>query len=196
MFDEFFFKNRYLILSILSGLILISLGFLFFRKVGIPSSTKIEVLNASSESKDTSSELVVEISGAIERPGVYKLTQGSRIDDLLVVSGGLSVSCDRDWVDKNINRAAKLFDGQKLYIPKVGDDLTTSPILSGGGGVEGFISINSSDLKELIKLPEIGLKYAQKIIDHRPYSNTNELVSKGILSQSIYDKIKDLVTLY
>ena len=194
--DEFFFKNRYLILSVLSGLILISLGFFFFRNVDIPSSTKIEVLNASSESKDIPSELVVEISGAIERPGVYKLTQGLRIDDLLVVSGGLSVFCDKDWVDKNINRAAKLFDGQKLYIPKVGDDLTTSPILSGGGDIGGSIGINSSDLKELDKLPGIGPVYAQKIIDHRPYSNTNELVSKGILSQSIYDKIKDLVTLY
>ncbi len=199
MFDDFFFKNRYLILIVLSGLILISVGFLFFKNGGFPSSTKIEVLDASSEAKEAAGDIVVEISGEVLKPGVYKLSFGSRIDDLLIISGGLSASSDRDWVDKNINRAAKLFDGQKIYIPKVND--STVPLRQGfagqgGGGETGLINVNTADAKTLDSLPGIGQVYAQNIIEHRPYSNISELVSKGAIPSNVYEKIKEKISSY
>ena len=196
MLDDFFFKNRYLILIVLSGLILISVGFLFFKNVGFPSSTKIEVLDASSEAKEATSDIIVEISGEVLKPGVYKLSFGSRIDDLLIISGGLSASSDRDWVDKNINRAAKLFDGQKIYIPKVGQTLGISTGQTGGGGETGLININTADAKTLDSLPGIGQVYAQNIIEHRPYSETSQLISKGAIPSNVYEKIKEKISCY
>ena len=196
MLDDFFFKNRYLILIVLSGLILISVGFLFFKNVGFPSSTKIEVLDASSEAKEATSDIIVEISGEVLKPGVYKLSFGSRIDDLLIISGGLSASSDRDWVDKNINRAAKLFDGQKIYIPKVGQTLGISTGQTGGGGETGLININTADAKTLDSLPGIGQVYAQNIIEHRPYSETSQLISKGAIPTNVYEKIKEKISCY
>ncbi len=196
MLNEFFFKNRYLILTTLSGLILISVGFLFFKNVGFPSSTKIEVLDALSEAKEATGDIIVEISGEVLKPGVYKLSFGSRIDDLLIVSGGLSASSDRDWVDRNINRAAKLFDGQKIYIPKVGQTLGISTGQTGGGGETGLINLNTADAKTLDSLPGIGQVYAQNIIEHRPYSETSELVSKGAIPNNVYEKIKEKISCY
>ena len=196
MLNEFFFKNRYLILTTLSGLILISVGFLFFKNGGFPSSAKIEVLDASSEAKEATSDIIVEISGEVLKPGVYKLSFGSRIDDLLIVSGGLSASSDRDWVDRNINRAAKLFDGQKIYIPKVGQTLGISTGQTGGGGETGLINLNTADAKTLDSLPGIGQVYAQNIIEHRPYSETSELVSKGAIPNNVYEKIKEKISCY
>lgn len=197
MFDGFLFKNRYLILVVLSGLILIVLGYIFSKNVeGLPSSSKIEVLDASSEVKDDVIELVVEISGEVQNPGVYKLPAGSRIDDLLIASGGLSQNADRELVAKNINRAAKLFDGQKLYIPKVGQTLGISAGQIGGGGETGLVNINTADTKTLDTLSGIGPVYAQNIIEHRPYSETSELVSKGAIPNNVYLKIKDKISCY
>jgi len=194
------YKNRYLVLIVLSGLILISAGVLFFKNVGFPSSTKIEVLDAFGELKDNvkneTTEMVVEISGEVQNPGVYKLPAGSRIDDLLIASGGLSQNADRDYVNKNINRAAKLFDGQKIYIPKVGQTLGVSASQTGGGGETSLININSADAKTLDGLPGIGPVYAQNIIEHRPYSETSELVSKGAIPNNVYLKIKDKISCY
>jgi len=195
-FDEFLFKNRYFLLTILSGLILITLGYVFYRNVGLPPESKIEVLDASGGFSDNVSEVVVEISGEVINPGVYRLPQNSRMDDLLIASGGLSGSADRDFVSKNINRAAKLLDGQKLYIPKINETLGVSTSQTGGGGETGLVNINTADIKILDGLSGIGPVYAQNIIEHRPYSNTSELVSKGAIPNNVYEKIKEKISCY
>lgn len=196
MFDNLLFKNKYLVLIILLGLILVSLGYFSFRNVGLPSTSRIEVLDASSEPSSGISDVVAEISGEVINPGVYKLAYGSRIDDLLIASGGLSRSADRDFVAKNINRAAKLSDGQKLYIPKVNETLGVLIGQSGGGGETGFVNINAADIKTLDSLPGIGPVYAQNIVEHRPYSNVSELVSKGVIPNNVFLKIKEKISCY
>lgn len=189
---EFFFKNRYLLLVLLAGLILAGLGVFYFKNEGLGVSDKVEVLNATTEGQGATSEMVVEISGEVEKPGVYKLPFDSRVEDLLIMAGGLSSGADRNWVEKNINRAAKLSDGQKVYIPN-----KTNNFSGGGGQVNnGLINVNTADAKTLDSLPGIGPVYAQNIIEHRPYSNTQELVSKGAITASVYEKIKDKITLY
>ena len=57
----------------------------------------------------------------------------------------------------------------------------------------GKLDINSASLSDLKSLPGIGDSYAKKIIAGRPYKQKSELVSKGILPQGIYSKIKDLI---
>ena len=59
----------------------------------------------------------VDVAGAVEKPGVYELSKGSRVKDALVVAGGLSESAEREYLEKIINMAAEVEDGQKIYIP-------------------------------------------------------------------------------
>lgn len=193
-------RNRNLLLVILGGLVLLGGGILLFWKNLSFTPTKVEVLEATSEE---TVEITVEVAGEVVNPGVYKMPADSRVEDLLTVSGGLSANANRDWVEKYLNRAAKLSDSQKIYIPsqseevsaKTGGDIKVDqPVLGIGGS--GLTNINLASLSELDKLPGIGPVYGQSIIDHRPYSTVDELVSKGALKQSVYEKIKNMVSVY
>jgi len=211
--EAFILKYRLQILILLVGSVLFCAGFFVFKSGILESPTKIEVLNDTNnnnEGPDIRQDVTVEIAGAIISPGVYKLPSSSRIDDLLIKAGGFSVTADRAWTDKYLNRAAKLIDGQKIYIPTFdsaqdshsevlsakisGGDQTVSP-LNPSDSVK-TVNINTATLSELDSLPGIGPVYGQNIIEHRMYSNVDELVSKGVLKPSVYAKIKDLVTVY
>jgi len=204
-FDDFLHRYRYQILFILLGLILIGGGFLFFKKSLNISSNKVEILEFS---KDPGGELEItaEIAGAVINPGVYKLKGGSRIDDLLVTAGGFSGDADRVWAGKYLNRATKLTDGQKIYIVSLGEQSGPSSAKTGGGYQTistGFssdsnrmININSASVSELDTLSGIGPTYAQKIVEHRPYSKPEDLVTSGAITQTLYEKIKNNITVY
>lgn len=204
-FDEFLFKRRYPLLILLAGLILVGTGILFFQKDRSSSSTKIEVLESADENSE-SGEITAEIAGEVVKPGVYKLSGNSRIDDLLILAGGFSIGADRAWTDKYLDRAAKLTDGQKIYIPGMDKQSDVAGAKTGGGDQSissslssdsnSLININTAGLKELDTLPGIGPVYGQSIIEHRPYSNVEELLSKGALKKSVYEKVKNLVTIY
>lgn len=204
--DDFIFRFRYPILIFLLGAILAGLGLFITKNEAVTTSDKIEVLTGATESESTVLEIVVEVAGEIERPGVYRLAKDSRIDDLLIAAGGVSSDADRVWMEKSLNRAARLIDGQKIYIPAGAEQTLTASAKNfwggpGGGdnwgsGGTGLTNINSASQKELEALPGIGPVYAQNIIEQRPYSNIEELLTKGILKKSTYEKIKDLVTIY
>lgn len=144
-----------------------------------------------------SSRIKVDIEGAVAIPGVYELAASSRIQDLLIEAGGLSAEADRDWLSKNLNLAAKLIDGGKIFIPKVGE-VTAGKIEDGKLKMDGQINkvflrinINSASSAELDTLPGVGPVTVQKIIDGRPYQTLDELVSRKILGKAIFDKIKN-----
>lgn len=191
--------NQKNIVFLLLGLFLVGLGVLVYRIDLFSSRDTVEVLNSTTESQNNDQEIVVEISGAVEKSGVYKLKNGSRIDDLLISAGGISATADRDWIEKNINRAAKLIDGQKLYIyhSKELSAKNTSSIKldqeilgSSNQNVSNLVNINVASQSELEKLVGIGPILAQKIIEQRPYSTLEELVNKKIIPQKTYEKIR------
>ena len=204
--DDLFFRFRYVILIFLLGAILTGVGLFISQNERNGDGDRVEVLTGATEGQNEGSEIVVEIAGEVERPGVYKLPKNSRIGDLLVAAGGVSPNADRDWMEKSLNRAARLADGTKIYIPAVGE---RSGVLSAnnlgvaggsdavrGSGGSDLININLASQKELETLPGIGPVYAQNIIEHRPYSNVEELSTKGALKKSTYEEIKNLVTAY
>lgn len=194
-----------LVIFVLLGLILIGFGTLLFKTGIFSNGDKVEVLSSATESQETISGIVVEISGAVEKEGVYKMKTGDRIEDLLITAGGLAAYADRDWVTKNINRASKLFDGQKIYIYSQSEvesanksgGIKLDQVVSGTNSqnLGNLININTASQSELEKLTGIGPVYGANIIEHRPYSDVQELVSKGAISQKTLEKIKNEISL-
>lgn len=203
-FWQLFFRFRYPLLIFFSGLALTLFGALVYKSGVLGGPAKIEVLESATKAQ-TKGEITVEISGAILKPGVYKMAVDSRVEDLLILSGGFSADADRNWTDKYLNRAAKLLDGQKVYIPSIQQSDILGAKKEGGDqnisssftdNVHELININTASLSELDSLPGIGQVYGKNIIEHRPYSSIEELVSKGVIKQSLFEKIKNLITIY
>jgi competence protein ComEA len=101
----------------------------------------------------------------------------------------LSEEADRDWVETTLNLAAKVSDGDKLFIPTIGETEVES-------SASDKININTASLSQLDTLYGVGPATAQKIIDGRPYSKIEDLVAKKAVSQTVFDRIKDEISLY
>lgn len=145
-------------------------------------------------------EIKVDAAGAVERPGVYTLNLDSRVQDLLLVAGGLSEKADRAWVAKHINLAAKLVDGSKVYVPLAGEVATGFQTVSAVQGANissnSIININTASEAELDTLPGVGEVTVGKIIAGRPFQKTQELLDKKIVNKNTWEKIKDKVSVY
>ena len=199
--EEFFFKNRIPLGLLTVGILVVSVG-VFALKGNLVSEDKVEVLEGATEAQ-VNDFVVVEIAGSVTSPGVYKMPKESRIEDVLVAAGGLTVNANRVWVEKTLNRAARLTDGQKIYIPSIDDHSSVSSASNYGvyqtdtvDQGSGLININTASASELESLNGIGPVYAQKIIEQRPYSNIGELTSKKVIPQSTYEKINNEISVY
>jgi competence protein ComEA len=155
---------------------------------------KVEVVKGEEQGSELK-EAVVDIAGAVEKPGLYKLPAESRIGDALVVAQGLAANADREWVAKNINLAEIIKDGGKVYIPRQSEK-AESQVDGKGVITAGKININTASISELDTLSGIGEVRAKAIFDNRPYTQIEELMSKAKIPASVYEKIKDSVTLY
>lgn len=149
----------------------------------------------------TTNTIKVDIEGAVVSPGVYTLAKDARIQDGLIACGGLSASADREYVAKHIDLASKFTDGAKLYIPKLGEmdvksiSQSDSSVISGTDSVNNLVSINTASANDLDNLPGVGPATAQKIISNRPYEVLEELMTKKAVTQKVFDKIKDQISL-
>lgn len=206
-FEQFINKNKMAGIFILVGFSFLATGLLYFANMnGIIRKNKVEVIGVEDAVLNPTSEIIVELAGSVEKPGVYKMEYDSRINDLISLGGGLKEDADLVWFEKNVNKAAKLTDGQKIYIPNVDErsDVlsakdSSSTVNSGSGENaenNNLINVNTASLSQLDSLPGIGPVYGQSIIDHRPYSSVDELLSKGALKKNIFEKVKNYVSVY
>jgi len=176
-----------------------SFSFSVERTERIPSGVLTEAadLASASESEDAEEEpIVCEIDGAVERPGVYQLPPGSRIADLVQVSGGLSEDADTRW----LNRAERLSDGLKIYVPRVEEE-DPAPTVSRSASASDApakIDLNRADAAELETLKGIGPVTAAKIIDYRkkagPFRSIEEIMNVSGIGEKTFLAIRDRIT--
>lgn len=183
---------------------LVGFGVLVYGLWGeiMPEKTVVEIVKGGSKQTNSATsqqtnEIVVDVAGAVEKPGIYKLPSGSRIGDALVSAGGVSAKADREWIASTLNLAQEVKDGEKVYIPAIQQiSESAGQVVGKPVSQQGKVNINNASLSELDGLSGIGEVRAKTIYDNRPYGNIAELVSKAKIPQSIYEKIKDSITVY
>jgi competence protein ComEA len=137
-------------------------------------------------------EMVVHVAGAVVHPGVYRLQPGARAIDALDAAGGPTLDADPG----RINLAALLRDGERVFIPRIGE---AAPSAAGGGDEErGPIDLNTATAAELDSLPGVGPSTAAAIIDHRerngPFTSVEQLLDVRGIGPAKLDQLRELVT--
>jgi competence protein ComEA len=146
--------------------------------------------------------VVVEIVGAVERPGVFRLPVDSRVGDLVAAAGGFGPRVDADRAGRELNLAATLKDGDHIRVPSR-DETGAASVRPGGGASTGGtasaapIDLNRATASELDTLPGIGPVTAAKIVaarDQQPFASTDDLRTRKLVGEKTFASLKDLVT--
>lgn len=157
----------------------------------------------SSDSKKAiaASEVYVDVDGAVVTPGVYRLREGARVAQAIDAAGGLTPEADV----AGLNRASKVVDGQKIYVPHVGEQQTVDVVSGSGPGeasagasvASDLVNINTANASELQTLSGIGPSMAQSIIDERtqngPFTSIDDLMRVSGIGEKKFAKIKDCI---
>jgi competence protein ComEA len=132
---------------------------------------------AAAPASASSPSLVVDVAGAVRRPGVYRLSQGARITDAITRAGGLAKGADSSLVDL----AAPLADGEQVLVPSTAGASGGGAAAAGGAGSapSAPVDLNTATAEQLDALPGIGPVTAQKIVDYRqqhgPFRSVDDL---------------------
>jgi competence protein ComEA len=141
-------------------------------------------------------ELVVQVAGAVVQPAVYRVADGSRVGDVVARAGGPTADAD----PTALNLAARVVDGERVYVPRIGEVVTVAP--SGSQGTAqptpaAPVDLNTATPDQLETLPGIGPATAQAIVDQRerngPFQSVDDLLDVRGIGPAKLDAIRDLV---
>ena len=150
---------------------------------------EMEAGDSAGSEVETEVQICVDISGAVQVPGVYHLREGDRVYQAVEMAGGLLENADRD----SINQAAVLKDGEKIriYTQEEAADLAESEKAA------GLVNLNTADVDALCTLTGIGESRAQDIIAYREahgsFQSVEEIMNVSGIKETTFQKIKDKI---
>lgn len=141
------------------------------------------------ENREVSTTIVIDVKGAVKKPGVYTMNEGDRVVDAIEKAGGLLSEAD----ENQLNLASLLKDEMVIYVPKKGEEVTQTNVQSQND--DGKVRINSATSEELQKLQGIGPAKAEAIITYReengPFKTVEDLLQVSGIGEKTLENIKD-----
>ena len=154
--------------------------------------------------KEASPQMMVHVDGAVKSPGLYALQMvNPRVNDAIQIAGGLT----EDANSQGINLASPIEDGQKIYIPKKGEEpppeipqpeqnkATSNKQTNTKRDKKTVVDINRATVEELTKLQGVGEGLAQRIVADRqkngPFKTTEDLMRVSGIGQKKFNQLKD-----
>ncbi len=168
-------RRRLLVAVVLLVLVLAFGGRLLLRPrpATVPAPVRVET-SARARAAPVS-KLFVYVVGAVRRPGLYQLPDGSRIADAVARAGGSTRKAQLELV----NLAARVADGEQIVVPRRGSGAPVAAGSGSGAASSGPVHLNTATLEQLDSLPGVGPVTAQKILDYRQahgsFSSVDEL---------------------
>jgi competence protein ComEA len=189
------FSRRQLVVGGLAALVLLILAGRLLLRPGASASVRIPPpVVPSTTTAAAAPGLVVDVVGAVRRPGLYRLSEGARVADAVERAGGASRRAQLDLV----NLAAPISDGEQIVVPRRG---AVAAVGGGGGGAPGApagpVHLNTATLEQLDALPGVGPVTAQKILDYRQehgaFASVDELDAIPGIGPARLEQLRDLV---
>lgn len=140
--------------------------------------------------------IYVQVCGAVKSPGVYRVQKGARLFEVVSMAGGLSPDAD----SRKVNLARVVEDGEKVYIPRVGEviDSPSAKVSDSQKTDSKLINVNQATLEELEKLPGIGRTIAKRIVEYRekngPFKGPSDLLKVKGIGEKKLEKIRGMIT--
>ena len=154
-----------------------------------------KIIADENKNKDVKTEkledsIVIDISGEIKNPGIYKMKGRVRLYEIIDKAGGLKEEANIN----SINQARYVKDGEKIIIPssRISQSMDKGSI----SNENNLVNINTASKEELLKLPGIGEVTAEKIISYRDNNNftkIEDLKNVNGIGMATYNKLKDLI---
>ena len=171
-------------------------------RASAPEVVPIDGPSASSGAANadvSAGSLYVHVSGAVARPGLYRLEGGARLVDAVAAAGGFAEDAD----EAGVNLARPVSDGEQVVVPVVGAAPPAGSGVAGGGtaggGVAGDarVNLNTATVADLDTLPRVGPAIAQRIIDWRTtngrFSAVDDLLSVPGIGEKMLESLRPLV---
>lgn len=194
-------KKRITIISIIMFVFILFISFKLYddqnsQTEEIPTIGELqekEVVAVAIPEESEPSILYVDLKGAIVNPGVYKLEDGKRVLDAIVLAGGFQTDADQT----KINLAARVTDEMVIYIPTIGEVLLHDTDIPINEVEDGKININTATSGELESLPGIGASKAASIITYREqngsFKEIEDLIHVSGIGNKSFEKLKDKI---
>ena len=202
-----FTKREQIGILVVVLIIIFSLGFKFLIKDIIKSRNEnitiikdLEILSSETDEKpdiihEEDKIIMVHISGQVYNPGIIELELGKRVTDAVELAGGLKKEADLD----RINLAKKVVDEEKIYIPKIGEEVSNDisvASISTDSTNTGKVNINTCNKAELLNLPGIGDVLADRIIEYRlsnKFTTIEDIKNVSGVGDKKFEGIKELI---
>lgn len=154
----------------------------------LQSVVKVAQAAENGSEQPITTSVVVDVSGAVEKPGVYQLSTPARFQDAVLMAGGFQKDADQRYVHQELNLAAQVSDQEKIYIPFAGESVAQVSTQESQPSVSG-VTVNTADAKTLQSIDGIGEKRAESIIAGRPYSSEADFTERAGLSQALAETV-------
>ncbi len=161
------------------------------------AESSIAAQEGDAASSEEEPRVVVYISGAVASPGVYSLSEGSRVNDVVELAGGFLENAE----PSSVNLARVISDGEQISIPTVEqiEESRASQSSASTAAVSGLVNINTADITALQTLSGIGEATAQAIVDDRekngPFASLEDLMRVDGIGEKKFAKIRDSICL-
>ena len=185
-----FDRRRVLAVGVVALLVLVVAGRVLSRPARPVVPPPVRISAAASHAP--APMLFVNVVGAVRRPGLYRLKDGSRVADAVSRAGGPTPKAQIELV----NLAARIADGEQIVVPRRGL-ASPSAAASGGAVAAGPVHLNSATLEQLDALPGVGPVTAQKILDYRQqhgaFGSVDELDAIAGIGPARLEQLRGLV---
>ncbi|HFI0702445.1 TPA: helix-hairpin-helix domain-containing protein [Streptococcus suis] len=175
-------------------------GLTDFPQIEQTSSSSELVEETSTKVSEEPSQLVVDVKGAVAKPGLYTLEEGSRANDAVEAAGGLTSQAD----PKSINLAQKLSDEAVVYVASKDENIsvvastTASSAISPEGKNTSLVNLNTATEADLQTISGIGAKRAADIIAYREanggFKSVDDLNNVSGIGDKTMESIRPYVT--